>query len=267
MNDYKITKSTAHEMSGLKDQYLNGLIAPIDGMWASFISMAQHYAILQGEELIGYAVINGEDKMLRFYAGKEFDQEIIFKQLITELKVKGAIVATNELQYLSLCMDNQKSVSVNALLYGLPSETHVEKAIFPKNSEFRLVEMDELQDAVNFAIAAIGAPEEWLRGYYGKLIENKELFSLWQNDMLIATGECRPSHDQKPYADLGMIVAKDQRGRGLATEILRALIYHAKAHGLSPICSTETDNPAAQKAITKAGFKSDMRILDVNFSD
>lgn len=265
MNDYKIRKSTAEELSSLKQDYLDGLSAPIDGMWASFVSMADHYAIICGEDIIGYVAINAEQIMLRFYVKKGHDQTALFSQLINELSVKGAVVATQEFEYLSLCMDSQKSVSVNALLYHCAPDTEIEAAIFPDGTDFRAITTCDLQTAIDFAVAAIGAPEGWLRGYYSERIEGEELFGLWQGDILIGTGECRPSADQKPYADLGMVVSPEYRGLGLATAILREMLHDCRIRALSSICSTESTNAAARKAITNAGFESQMRILEVGF--
>jgi GNAT superfamily N-acetyltransferase len=265
MSDHKIQKSTAEELSSLKQDYLGGLIAPIDGMWASFVSMADHYAIMCGEDVVGYTAINEEQIMLRFYVKKGHDQAAVFAQIIDELSVKGAVVATQEIAYLSLCMDNQKSISVNALLYRCNPDTEIEVVKFPDGLDFRGITTEELQTAIDFAVAAIGAPEDWLRGYYSERIADEELFGLWRGEILIATGECRPSADQKPYADLGMVVSADCRGQGLATAILREMLNDCRDRALSPICSTESTNVAARKAITNAGFKSQTRILEVGF--
>ena len=265
MSDYKIKKSTAGELSSLKQDYLDGLIAPIDGMWASFVSMADHYAIICGEDIVGYTAINAEHIMLRFYVEKGHDQAALFAQIVDEISVKGAVVATQELEYLSLCLDNQNSVSVNALLYHCAADTELEAAIFPDGTDLRAITKGELQTAVDFAVAVLGAPEGWLQGYYSDRIEGEELFGLWQGDVLIGTGECRPSADQKPYADLGMVVSPDYRGQGLATAILREMLHDCRLRALSPVCSTESANAAARKAITNAGFESQMRLLEVGF--
>ena len=89
--------------------------------------------------------------------------------------------------------------------------------------------------------------------------------SIDEAKIALATGECRPSDSQKPYADLGMVVSKNHRGQGLATNILRQLIRRCRENGLSPICSTERDNYAAQKAIENSGFVSHHRLLEIAF--
>ena len=62
-----------------------------------------------------------------------------------------------------------------------------------------------------------------------------------------------------------MVVGKNHRRGGIATNILRALAGHAQSKGLTSICSTETGNVGAQKAISRAGFVSTHRILEITF--
>lgn len=115
---------------------------------------------------------------------------------------------------------------------------------------------------VAFTNEVIGAPKEWLIGYFDNLIKRRELFCVSDNGRVIASGECR-GYDvyQTDYADLGMIVAESERGKGLATTVLKELVTIAGAKGLKPICSTEAGNMAAQKAITRAGFVAPHRIV------
>jgi predicted acetyltransferase len=120
----------------------------------------------------------------------------------------------------------------------------------------------QLSQAIEFAVASIEAPREWLNGYYTNLINRHELFGGWENGRLVATGESRRFDDyQTEYADLGVIVAESERGKGTATQVLRQLVEMNEADGLKPICSTEKTNVAAQKAITRAGFLSINRII------
>ena len=78
----------------------------------------------------------------------------------------------------------------------------------------------------------------------------------------MGTGENRKFDDfQQGYTEIGMVVGKQQRDRGLATWIMRQLIQQASDAGLKPICSTEINNVAARKAITRAGFVAQNRIV------
>lgn len=265
MGIYTPRKASLQELENMKQQYRDHLAAPIDGMWEIFVDMADQYAIQCDGDVVGYAAINAEHQILQFYVQPAHDAKAAFSVLITELNIKGAIVETCETHYLSLCRDHQASVEVNALMYHVAAGAYIAAATFPSGTIFKQVEMGNLETATNFGAGAIGADENWLRGYYSERIEKGELFALWQDNHLIAAGECRPRDTQKPYADVGMVVSQDHRSQGLATQILRQLIHISNDKGLKAICSTENSNIAAQKAITKAGFSQYHKILDVTF--
>ena len=108
----------------------------------------------------------------------------------------------------------------------------------------------------------MGGSEDWLITYYSNLIQRRELFGCWLADKLVGAGENREFGDvQSGYTDLGVVVDPNHRGKGLATWILQQLVQQAVKKGLKPMCSTERDNIAAQKAITRAGFVSRNRII------
>ena len=66
-----------------------------------------------------------------------------------------------------------------------------------------------------------------------------------------------------PYADLGMVVARSYLGRGLGSFMLTQLKKHCYEAGWRPICSCEVSNGASKKAIEKAGFISEQRIVKI----
>lgn len=256
-------------LSSLKQGYFATASAPLDGMWHfGFVPMAQHYGFYENEDLIGYCCINGEGFILQFYlSDSALTSASDLFALITQNNsavigsVNGAFVSTAEAHYLSLCLDNSSAVSVNALMYRhAGSKPQV-------GAELKVAQKEQLEDFVEFAVSSIGAPEQWLTGYFSNLIERQELFGYWKAGKLIASGECRlfDTH-QTEFADLGMIVAQSERGKGIATQVLHTLVNHALEKGLTPICSTEKHNVGAQKAIANAGLASKHRILQVTFN-
>ncbi|WP_262693134.1 GNAT family N-acetyltransferase [Kordiimonas aquimaris] len=265
MTAYQFKKTNAGDLQSLKREYLQDITAPLDGMWETFADMADHYTVHIDEKTAGYFVVNSEKKLMQFHLPAAPNAPEIFQRIITEFKITGAFASTVEPAYLSLCLDHQSRTTVNALMYYTDETSHLPDAKFPEGSEFRLVAKGELEIAVAFAVEAIGANEEWLTGYYSEHIAQEQLYGLWQGNEMVAAGELRKSTSQKPIADVGMVVSPQQRGNGIATNILLQLRRLARENGLAPICSTERENIAAQKAITKAGFIAYHRVLDITF--
>jgi predicted acetyltransferase len=259
------------ELSELKQAYFEQATAPLDGMWHfGFAPMANHFGFYIKNNLIGFCCLNEETYMLQFYLQPAF--QVHSQQLFTLIaeqnssiigKIKGAFVSTAEPHYLSLCLDHSSTFKVNALMYQQALETKVQQN---KSAELQLVTEDKLAELVQFAMTNIGAPEQWLNSYYGNLIARQELFGYWNDKQLLAAGECRLfDHYQTEYADLGVIVSQSERSQGIAKEVLSALKKYAANKELTAMCSTESANIAAQKAISSVGFISNNRIVQFEF--
>ena len=125
-----------------------------------------------------------------------------------------------------------------------------------------IVQLGQLEELIDFAKSNMDSSEQWLRGYYTDLINRHELFGYWENGCLLVAGESRGYDEyQTEYADLGVIVDESARRKGLGTNMLKQLIAITEVRGLIPICSTEKENIGAQKAISRAGFVADNRII------
>jgi len=255
------------ELDALKLQYLNTTTAALDGMWlCGFLPMATHFGFYENETLVGYCCINDDGYLLQFHLDSKSQLQaselltLIVEQNSTVIgDVQGAFVSTAEPLYLSLCLDNYTNHETNSLMYQQNGAAAPCKG---ESIEMQIASDAQLSDFVQFAVNAIGAPEEWLTGYYLRLINRQELFGYWEHGKLLASGECRLFDTvQTEYADLGVIVAESERGKGLATQILNHLVRYAGTKGLSAMCSTEMTNVGAQKAIVRAGFTSCQRII------
>ena len=257
------------ELSELKQQYINQTTAPLDGMWlCGFVPIANHFGFYENENLVGFCCINDEGYLLQFYLCPDNQDQatLLFDSVLTKKnspieKISGAFVSTAEPQYLSLCLDSFSKFKVHTLMY---QQDKMSKTVQAQESVLQLtvVKPEQLAEMVGFAKFNVGAPEEWLTGYYTNLINRQELFGFWQNGRLLATGESRGYDEyQTEYADLGVIVDESTRGKGLGTSVLQQLTTISKNKGLKPICSTENSNTYAQKAISRAGFFAGNRIV------
>lgn len=265
MSEFEFVACTADALSQAKAAYRASLAAPLDGMWEAFTMAADHYEIRLHGQSLGHCAVNADKKLLQFSTYTNMDARALFAAAIRELGMSGAVVSTCEPAALALALDHQISVSVNALMYRFPDDATPKTPTFPDGTVFGVIDAARLPDAIAFAADTLGASKNWLQAYFGDLVSRGELYGLWTDDDLIATGECRPSPTQKPYADVGMIVGLDQRRKRLATNILRQLVALCIERELQAICSTEAGNKGAQRAISNAGFICDHRILTIGF--
>ncbi len=249
----------------LRDDYLCTLVAPMDGMWESVvIAHATFWAIQDEEQCAGYFCTGSNNDLLRVHLFENYQAQEIFRWVVSTCDIQYAIASTIEPLYFSLCLDLQVGITLHSYLFR--DHKRIELSSGLSNSIFRQAEKKELDDIVRFYQANTEGSGEWIEAFLHERLNRSELFALYDRQILVATGECIPSQKQPPYADLGMVVAQPYRGRGVGSFMLTRLKQHCYEAGLQPICSCAADNLASKKAIEKAGFISEQRMVKVLFS-
>ncbi len=257
----------SHVIQQLRNDYLQTLVAPMDGMWeGAVITHAAFWEIRDQEQHIGHFCIDSNNYLLRFHLLKthQVRSQEIFHWVISTYGIQHAIVSTIEPLYFSLCLDAQISIKPHSYLFHDNTERELPSGL--NNSVLRKAEKRELDTIIRFYRANTEGSKEWIEAFIQKRLNREELFVLYDRQVLVATGECIANHTQTPYTDLGMIVATSYRGRGLGSYILIQLKKHCYESGWKPICSCTAHNHASKKAIEKAGFISEHRMVEIMFS-
>jgi GNAT superfamily N-acetyltransferase len=250
----------------LRDDYLRMLIAPMDGMWESaVIAQAAFWKIQDREQFVGYFCLDSNRYLLRFHLLENYQARAqeIFRWIVSTYNIEHAIMSTIEPSYFSLCLDIQKSIALHSYLFRDNPCCELSSGL--STSTFRKAEKGELDDITRFYRANTEGSGEWIEPFLNARLNREELFVWYDQQTLIATGECIPSQKQPPYADLGIVVARSYRGRGLGSSMLLGLKQHCYKAGWKPICSCAAGNYASKKAIEKAGFISEHRMVNILF--
>jgi GNAT superfamily N-acetyltransferase len=254
----------AEAIQQIRDSYLCTLVAPMDGMWESaVIARATFWEIEEQGQRAGYFCVDAENYLLRFHVLGEYQARAqeIFRWVISSRGIQCAMASTIEPLYFSLCLDVQSSMAIQSYLFrdhrrvALPADC--------SGGTFRKAEESELDDMVRFYRANTEGPGEWIEAFLQRRLGRGELFVLHDGQTVVATGECIASEKQVPYADLGMVVAQSYRGRGVGSAMLVRLKAYCYEMGWKPICSCAADNGASKRAIEKAGFVSEQRMVKV----
>ncbi len=248
----------------MRDDYLRTLVAPMDGMWESaVIARATFWELRDRERHAGYLCIGSDHTLLRFHLAGEYRARAqeIFRWIIATHGIRRAITSTIEPLYFSLCLDVQQGILLHSYLFH--GSTHVEAPSRLGAIIVRTVEKGEFDAIARFYRAQTRGAGEWIEAFLRARLDRQELVGLYDGQSVVATGECIPSRAQPPYADVGMVVAHAYRGRGLGSAMLVHLKEHCSAAGWVPICSCAADNGASKRAIEKAGFLSEHRMVEV----
>jgi predicted acetyltransferase len=262
-------------LSDLKTEHLNVLTAPLDAyLEEALIGFANHFEILVGGERAGYYCVNSDNELIAFYLTAAYlnQGEDILAQLIKEHGLVAALAGTNDPYFISLCLDKAKASKVHTLLFEENSKVNLELDGFEAIS-YQIAAEADFEDIVSHYINASGAIDtesvesgfEDLKGYVRSVMDEHNIFVLRESGELIATSECRISKTQKPHADVGMIVAAEQRRKGVGSFMLARAREFCFDNGVKAICSCEAGNIGSKKAIINAGFVSKNRIVRFEF--
>ena len=249
-------------IDALRSELYQTLTAPIDTMWENlYVASAQAYLIQEDVETLGYACIDDGHSLVQLYLRDPYRhqmEEVV--QTLTETKlITSAKLSAMEPASFHTCLMLAQSAQANTFCFHFserrPEETPALDLILANEENIAALKA--------FMKEQLGFEDTF--GYTEDLVQRAAIYMLKAEGEIIATSECRLSATQPDYADLGVIVHKDQRGKGLATKILQQQALMLTAKGRKPICSTTVDNIASKKAIERAGFYCAHIIFDLTF--
>ncbi|NNE65567.1 MAG: hypothetical protein HKN33_03300 [Pyrinomonadaceae bacterium] len=269
--DLSINPTKAESLADLKREHLSSIVAPLDAYWEeAVIGFSEHLEIRFHGERAGFVCINGENQIVCFYLCRRFRRfgADVLRAVIAEKGIVQALVGTNDPFFLSQCLDRSKNTEVHTLLFGDNEDVGSDDTVFGEIT-FEPATAEDFEEVFENYCGAGDAMDaesvetgfEDLKGYIRTVMNNHRIFVLRENGRLIATSECRISKTQEPFADVGMIVAGDQRRRGVGGHVLKLTKAFCYERDLEPICSCEAGNIGSMKAIMNAGFVSSHRIL------
>ena len=247
--------------------YLSQLSLPQDGMWEVFAQMAGYSELIWREKPCGFTSVNEQNQLLHFFVMPQYQNQVaeIWQGLLEKKSVKAAQVGSHDPQFLSLCLDQNKTARVHTLLYHNPKSNRGKKITLLQGEAFEKASPDILDELISFVQSHVGASGSWLKDYYSHWLGQHAVYCLRNDGRLVAMGELRPSPSQLGVADLGVFVHRDYRGKGTATRVVDALIHDGLIQKWTLIASTEQQNLAAQKALTRAGLATHHRMAEVSW--
>lgn len=250
-------------LAALQSAWKQSLSAAQDGMWESLTANADQWSIEFGNQLIGYASVDSENRLLQFFVLPEYLSSgvSLLERFLSEQAITQALIGTNNPIGLSLAMHLQKSVEVDTYLFS----DWLDEPIEARPGQLCQAKAHELPKMVDFYHHSMDGPQEWLQGYLGDLIAKGEVFYWAQKDEIMGACEVRRSPSDPNIADLGMVISPDHRRKGWGTYLLAQAKECAKQWGRQAICSCEKDNVGSQKAIQNNGFRAIHQMLAMTF--
>lgn len=264
------TSVSSADLGGEKARHRATLAVPQDAYWESgIIGAATHRRIELEGRVAGFCALTESDYLVQCYLDDEWAPAtpVVLDATVAMLGARGALAATNEPAFLSVCLDRQREVAVHTLLYF--DHHHVPSTGL---NRLRAVSVDDLPMLIAMQAADPGADLETIEsnfggieGYLRGVIEDGSILALEQSGEIVGTGDFRLRENWPGTADLGVVVAPHRQGQGLGTEILCLLKERAAAMRATPMASTTVENVASQRMIEKSGMLASHRVLRIEF--
>ncbi len=264
-----VQQDSSSTIDGYKESHLRVLSAPLDVYWEeALIGYSDHYELMIEGVSAGYYCLNSDNQLVALFLIAEYlsHGEGAMAHIVAEHGVRQALAGTNDAYFLSLCLEISTRSEIHTILFQDNDRNACVEDQGYRFEQATAADEDRLllhyvQSNGDMDIDSIETGFEDLRGYTQSLMRDHQIFILYEGDTLIATSECRISETQKPYADLGMIVATNSRRKGVGSYMLARTKRFCYERSVEPICSCEAGNIGSKKAITKAGFVSRDRVV------
>ncbi|MFT8351187.1 hypothetical protein [Clostridium saccharoperbutylacetonicum] len=261
----KFEKAVMSDFMEMSNSYIKTLTGVVDDFWEQHIIDGDFYIIKSDKSIIGFYTLFVEwDKkkyITSFYLSEEYlglAQEII-KRIIYDFEVEKAYVATCDELFLSVCLDFNKEVSLQAYFfdgailhdvrpaeYGFECMKKVNVNEMPKIRQLTGDFYDDFSDE-------------------GLALGEFELYSLVKDKEILGVGVMVPNKLQKGYVACGEIVLKQYRRKGVARSLQLNMAEICRNNGLIPIGGCWYGNIESKLTFNSCGRYSRTRLLNITF--
>lgn len=258
MSNIQFNEVPLDQVSGHINAWKEQLHTTHDDMWWGFCLTAKTLEILIDDQSVGFASVNEEGQLIRFYVEFEWLNSVsrVMRALLDQNLINTAIIGTHDTASLHAVSSLGATSTPHTLLYELESTAQLKRCDYLIKATAA-----DLDRVIEYYHYAIEAPIAWLQVYVGERIEKGEFFFLEDDNTICGSCEVRQHPYSKDHSSIGMAVNPDFRKQGLGTKLLGQAARIAIEQNKAPICSTETENLGSIKGIEANGFKSLHRLL------
>lgn len=228
---------------------------------------ADFVGILLGEEKVGYACIGiyeeYKDNILEYYLKPEYRSYAgdVLKKLAKWKGCKGWIVNTQDSFALPVMLDLGLKFEISSYIFAFNSSKNL---IFnyEQGISFELTRVSESKEVYDLIMQDDFYTGGDIDTVKARIIR-EELYSLKRDGRLIGVGFVDILKRTPRFADIAMIIDGNERGKGLGTLLVKALICESKARNITPTALAGISNKISRSTLQKAGFHVDGCTLQV----
>lgn len=246
--------------AAIRHRRLALLTEPQESFLERLVTSGSTWLFEQRGRCVGYAVVEGEGTLLEIFWEEALglEPEALFRDLAAKAGLRRALCQSFNRQAISFATAAPGRIRAVGLLFRKIVDTGHERR---SDVSMRLAGPGDL-DAVAALDDGFFHDEDEIRAYLD--IAGLFVLETAEND-IAGCGVVRPVLPGGTDVDIGMLVAPGSRRQGYGAFIISYLKARCLAKNLRPICGCGIRNIGSRKAIQRAGFVADHRLLSIEY--
>jgi RimJ/RimL family protein N-acetyltransferase len=237
--------------------HLAALPSAIDSFLEDHILASNHYRIVVGGEIAGFASIHGANLITQFSLGVSHQRlgQSLFARLRRMEHVQDAFVPTSDEFYLAHALDEYRELRKQAYFFRYPDESIASARL--NGFRLRLAAAGDVplirQESGDFF--------DPVENYLGA----RQIFVTSRGAEPVGFGLLVPSALYDDVASIGMFTIERQRQQGVGTATIALLIAECRRRGLRPVAGCWYYNHASKRTLERAGMVTPTRLLRIAY--
>lgn len=249
-------------------RHLASLPSAIDSFLEEHILDANHYRIVVGDEVAGFAAIHQERLIAQFALREPYRRygQPLFAQLRRLEQVQSAFVPTCDEFFLAHALDDYRQIARQAYFFttGPPplSLTRPRRPGHPLGGE---PGNERLRPATTADVEII---QRYSGDFFAPIedaIAAGKLFVVRRGDEPVGFGLMEKSALYDDVASVGMYTIERYRRDGVGTATISLLIAECRRRGLRPVAGCWYYNHASKRTLERAGMHAPTRLLKIDY--
>lgn len=265
MDNIIFEKSEIDNNMNIVNSYIETLTCVVDDFWEQHVINGVFYVIKYDNNIIGFYTLFNEWDEKKYITSYYLEDKYIWlaqdimKSIINKFNVEKAYVATGDELFLSICLDFQKEICLQAYFFDGNTAHEVRKAEYGVEC-MKKVEIDEMNEIRNLT-------GDFYDDFTDKGLINGEyeLYRLVDNGETLGVGVMVPNKLKKGYIACGEIVLEKYRRRGVARSLQLNMAEMCRNNGYIPIGGCWYGNINSKRTFESCGRYSKTRLLNITF--
>ncbi len=264
-NKLNFELSRIRDNMDMVDKYVASLTGVVDEFWEEHILNGDYYLVMNGEVAVGFFTIYEEWDKKKYITSYYLDDAYmksskeILVRIISEYHIEKAYVATCDESFLSVCLDLNKGLELQAYFFDGTIKRDVREAEYGMEY-MKIVTVEEMPEI------------RLLTGdFYDNVTDDDilskkcELYRILQNEETLGVGIMVPGKLQKGYTSCGEFVLEQHRRKGVARSLQLNMADICREREDIPIGGCWYKNINSYKTFYSCGRYSKTRLLNISF--